>query len=616
MFDAVRKFQTPAKILLGLIALSLVGFAANSYDGMGSSYIVKVGDQEITHNSLKQELEKSQTPANDETRQTMLDRLVEQAYLSEGMKKMGLAISVEQVKAVILAEATFQENGTFSKKKYETYLKNQNVSEEALVQNLQEQFSLQSLINTIQAGSIFSDTQINQVVSLFAATHIVRSVVINPADYVKKMTVTDEVLQKFYQEHQANYLIPAAAKIEYIKLSAAQLANKQRVSDEEAKQYFDSNQKQYAKPERDVAHILLKFPDGADAAEKEKIKVKAAKVLAEVKANPNEFAKLAQKYSQDTLSAQNGGNLGFFAQDGLMVKPFEEAAFTLKPGEISDLVETQFGYHILKVIAVKDAPKFAEVKDEVIAQLKQQKAAKLFNLEVGKLKDSVFANVKELNTTAKQLGLAVEQDDQWISKEIAAQAKLPEKLVMAIFSDDVFKNKHNSEVIDLGEQTVMVVRVKETRAARTIGFAEAKPSVEKAFIAQEALKLAQEDAKAQLVKLRKGEPVNLNWDKEPTTLTSEVAGNTMPIDVYKEMLALKVSKEKPGFVLVSLENAPPVLLKIEDVVIPKHDEQMAAAIKGQLQQLQVNSVISGYVQVLKQKIKQKMGQQKLIETEK
>lgn len=614
MFDAVRKFQTPAKILLGLIALTFVGFTASSYDGMGSPYIVKVGNQEIAENDLKQELERSQIPANDETRQAILNRLMDQAYLTEGLSQMGLAISVQQAKDAILSEPSFQENGTFSKVKYEAYLKGQNVNEDTLVQSLQKQFAMQSFIGTLQAGSVFSDSQINQVISLFAATHIARSAMINPADYTSKVEVTDAALQKFYQSRKAGFLVPEAAKIEYIELSVAALAEKQTVSEDEAKKYFESNAKQYAKAERDVAHILIKFPDGADAAAKAKTKAEAQKVLTEVQANPKQFAELAKKYSQDTVSAENGGSLGFFVQDGTMVKPFEDAAFALKPDQISGLVETQYGYHILKLLSVKDAPKFADIKDQIIAQVKQEKASKAFNAQVDKLAESVFLNSKELNTTAKELGLTVGQMDDWLSKESAAQAKLPEKLITTIFSDEVLKNKHNSEPVDLGNQTVMVVRVKETRPARTIDFAEAKPELEKDFVAEEALKLAKEDAKTILAKLKKGEQVNLNWDKEPLALTAQMATSIMPQETYKELISLRVSKDKPGYVMVNLDKAPPVLIKVEDVQVPERNEQLIAGIRGQLQQLQVNALLDEYVKILKQNIKQKAGQQKLTDS--
>lgn len=617
MFDVVRKYQTPAKIILGLIAITFVGFAANGYDNIGSAYLVKVGNQQITLNDLKNEMDRSQTPDSDDARKAILNRLIDTAYIDQGLKQMGVVVSVAQVKDAILAEPSFQENGVFSRAKYEAFLKKQFGTEEALVAALQKQFALQSFLGTLQAGSIFSDSQANQAIGLFAANHVIRMAVVNPADYIEKIKVTDEALQKFYKEHQAEYRIPEAAKIEYIELSVATLADKQAVSDEEAKKYFDANPKQYAKAEREVAHILIGFPEGADAAAKAKAKAEAEKVLSEAKANPKQFAELAKKYSQDPGSAQNGGNLGFFAQDGTMVKPFEDAAFALQVDQISPLVETQFGYHILKLVAVKDMPKFADVKDQIVTQLKQEKASKVFNTQVDKLTESVFLNSKELNTTAKELGLDVKvmeagAVDGWVSKENATQIGLPEKLITTIFSNEVIKNKHNSEPVDLGNQTVMVVRAKETRPERAISFAEAKSNVEKAFIKEESLRLAREDSKAILAKLKKGETVsNLDWQKEPMLLNAQNASSFMSSDIYKEIISSRVSKDKPGFVVMQNPTAPPVIVKIEETQVPEQSKELITAVRRQLQQGQANNLMYGFIQMLKQSMKQKTGQERL-----
>ncbi len=608
MFDTVQKYQTTAKILLGLVALTFVGFGVSTVASPGSDYILKVGNQKISEHDLTRMLGRTGQNATDEVRQSIFNTLVQQNYLIEGAEAMGLSVSPEQIKKVIVSEPAFQENGQFQQAKFNEYLSQQHLSEEAFVADLKKQFYVQSVLNLVQAGQVVSDAQAKQAMGLLQATRQVRTVTFNTESQAASVAVDDAKLQAHYQANQKNYALPQAVKFEFVVLSAKDLADKQTVTDAEIKAFFEKNQAN-SHSQRQVAHILFAVPKGADDAAKAAVKAKAEAVLKQAKAKPAEFAALAKQHSQDPGSAAKGGDVGFFAQDGTMVKPFEEAAFRLPEGQISDLVETEYGYHILKVLAVKEPGNLAQNKDQIVAQLKLEKAAAALRAQKEKMADLAFNQPNELNTLAKALGVKVEQQANWMTQAEAEQNQMPAEWVQALFSADALKNKHNSDPIQVGD-ALWVVRPTEVRAAATLPFAEAKERVKADYVRQQAQKQAMAAAKAALAQVQQGQAPALSWSPVQA-LSADVARMQLPPEAYRQILAAKVSDGKPAYVL--LEGLPaPVLMEIQSVKLP---EDMAAQLpqaKAVLSQQQANGVLSRYLKYLETQIKTKQGAQKVV----
>ncbi|WP_434777462.1 peptidylprolyl isomerase [Neisseria sp. Ec49-e6-T10] len=619
MFHAVEKFQTPAKIILGLIALTFVGGVGYQFSDMGGpegSYITAVGDSSVSTEEIKNIIEAQQLEQSDQMNEAVYIQLLRQKYLIEAAKRMGFVVSQDELtkklKEEIIAIQAFQENGTFSQKKYDEFLKSRNITERLFVQarlkEMTEQAYLMDMFTILQMGQFSTEQQIEQLTKIQTAVKVVRTTLFNPERYIDKVVVNDKDLQKFYDTRKEDFAQKAAIKMDVLTLSIPELAAKETITDAEIKAFFDANQARFNRPERQVSHILLTVPAGADETEKEKVKKEAEKVLAEVKANPNDFAALAKKYSKDP-SAANGGDLGYFAQDGTMVKAFEDAAFSMKKGEVSThLVETPFGYHILKVMNIKEGKKTVqEVKAQIEPELKLQKAQASFADKQKKLVELTSKHNTELTTAAKELGLTVQSIPEWMTKEQLTTLNFPEAAVNAIFTDNVLNGK-NSGLITVDANTVFVMRAKETQQAKTFTLAEIKPKVEAVFKLEEAKKLALKAAQDADAKLTKGETVEgITWDKETTDLTLDKM-QALPEETRKALVSLRVKKDQPAY-LVSDTIQGPLLIKVESEKEADSQirEMVANQIKGLLNNVTIDRNSAAYLRYLATILKEKSG---------
>jgi len=300
MFATVEKYSGPAKIMLGLIALTFVGFGAGGIIATGSDYIVKVGGEKIS----TQNVQEAQREQNLGSGQDALAYLTERAYLAEGAKMMGIGVSEAQLKQVIVDDPGFHdENGRFSEAKFRLFLQQGGLTEERFLENLRNSFALQNLVNLAGGGNIVSSAQAEQYAALMLADREIRSIALDPKTFAAQIKADDAALKAYYDKDKSKYRLPQAVKYQYIELSPRTLAESQKVGEDELKKAFEEQQKNAA-PTREVAHIMLKTE--GDAA---KTKAEAEKILAEAKAAPEKFAELAAKYSQDAGTAQTGGSL-------------------------------------------------------------------------------------------------------------------------------------------------------------------------------------------------------------------------------------------------------------------------------------------------------------------
>ncbi|MGO3858885.1 MAG: peptidylprolyl isomerase [Neisseriaceae bacterium] len=611
MFDAVRKFNTPAKILLGFVALTFVGFGATSLTG-GEPYIAKVGDQAVTEGDIRQALERLGEVGTPEVKEGIYASLLRRAYLIAGAEKMGVTVSIEQIKQAIVQEETFRNENGFNEELYQNYLQQQRMTETQLIEQLRKEFALNSVLSMVQAGQIVSDAQASQVANIWNARYTLRTAVIDPRAFAAEVAVDDAKLNAYYTEHKAQYVLPLAVKMSSVALTPESVQSKVSVSDEELKKYYDDHVNQMFQPERRVSHILLAFADETPEA-KAAAKKKAEAVLKEAKANPSQFAALAQKHSDDPGSAANGGDLDYFGKNGMMVKPFEDAAFSLAKGQVSDLVETQFGYHILLVTDIKQAPSFDGLKAELTQKLRQEKAQKLVHAEREQLSELAFNNNKDLKPVAEKLGLTVRTEDAWLTEAEAKAQGMPEALITALFSDDVVKQKFNSEPIDLPDGSVVVVRAQDVRPKTEQTLAQVKDQVRAAYVAQEAEKLAAARAVDVAKRLQKGETVALNWMPAQTIVGSDIQ-KQFPEAAAQQVLRLGSSLKQPAYLNMDFQGQN-LIIKVEGITVPELSDEDKAKDKGMLAELRANDVLSSYLAYLERTVKAKGGTQKLSDAE-
>ena len=600
MFSAVEKYNGPAKIMLGLIALTFIGFGASTVAAPGSDYIVKVGDEKISTQNVQAAVREEGLESNQDALTVLTDR----AYLYEGARAMGINVSLEQLKQVIMADKGFQdENGRFNEQKFRNFLAQSGMTEDQLIEKLRHQFELQNVANLAANGNIVSSQQLERIVKLMQAEREIRTAVVDPRNFAAGVKVDDAALKAYYDKDKSKYLIPKAVKFEYIELSAKTLADRQTVSEEEVKKAFAERQAS-AQPKQEVSHIMFALAQGGDKA---KIKAEAEKVLAEAKASPDNFAALAQKYSQDTATAQSGGALGVVDKSSALPEEFKAAIAKLNKGDIA-LVESTAGFHIVRITNTQGQQSFDEAKASLEAELKQKKAQQALAQMRQTLSQTTFDFPDSLKVAAEKTGLPIQSHNEWLSRQNAVQQNIPAEWLEVLFSDEVFKKKHNSDVITVGD-TSWVLRATETREESTPAFEQVKEQVRTAYVNSESAKAAMEQAKKLLAELQKGGKPELAWSEKETLSASDARLRLSP-QALAVLAKAHPTDGKPAYALLEGQPAP-LLVEVLSSKVQKADADESKKLKNELAQRTGLGMYTGLLAYLKTNIPLKQGAQKL-----
>ena len=600
MFSAVEKYSGPAKIMLGLIALTFIGFGASTVAAPGSDYIVKVGDEKISTQNVQSAVREEGLESNQDALTVLTDR----AYLYEGARAMGINVSLEQLKQVIMDDKGFQdENGRFNEQKFRNFLAQSGMTEDQLIEKLRHQFELQNVANLAANGNIVSSQQLERIAKLMQAEREIRTAVVDPRNFAAGIKVDDAALKAYYDKDKSKYLIPKAVKFEYIELSAKTLADRQTVSEEEVKKAF-AEQQSSAQPKQEVSHIMFALTQGGDKA---KIKAEAEKVLAEAKAAPDNFASLAQKYSQDTATAQSGGALGVVDKSSALPEEFKAAIAKLNKGEIA-LVESTAGFHVVRITNTQGQQSFDEAKASLEAELKQKKAQQALAQMRQTLSQTTFDFPDSLKAAAEKTGLPIQSHNEWLSRQNAVQQNIPAEWLEVLFSDEVFKKKHNSDVITVGD-TSWVLRATETREESTPAFEQVKEQVRTAYVNSESAKAAMEQAKKLLAELQKGGKPELAWSEKETLSASDARLRLSP-QALAALAKAHPTDGKPAYALLEGQPAP-LLVEVLSSKVQKADADESKKLKNELAQRTGVGMYTGLLTYLKTNIPLKQGAQKL-----
>ena len=600
MFSAVEKYNGPAKIMLGLIALTFIGFGASTVAAPGSDYIVKVGDEKISTQNVQAAVREEGLESNQDALTVLADR----AYLYEGARAMGINVSLEQLKQVIMDDKGFQdENGRFNEQKFRNFLAQSGMTEDQLIEKLRHQFELQNVANLAANGNIVSSQQLERIAKLMQAEREIRTAVVDPRNFAAGIKVDDAALKAYYDKDKSKYLIPKAVKFEYIELSAKTLADRQTVSEEEVKKAF-AEQQSSAQPKQEVSHIMFALTQGGDKA---KIKAEAEKVPAEAKAAPDNFASLAQKYSQDTATAQSGGALGVVDKSSALPEEFKAAIAKLNKGDIA-LVESTAGFHVVRITNTQGQQTFDQAKASLEAELKQKKAQQALAQMRQTLSQTTFDFPDSLKAAAEKTGLPIQSHNEWLSRQNAVQQNIPAEWLEVLFSDEVFKKKHNSDVITVGD-TSWVLRATETREESTPAFEQVKEQVRTAYVNSESAKAAMEQAKKLLAELQKGGKPELAWSEKETLSASDARLRLSP-QALAALAKAHPTDGKPAYALLEGQPAP-LLVEVLSSKVQKADADESKKLKNELAQRTGVGMYTGLLTYLKTNIPLKQGAQKL-----
>ncbi len=444
-----------------------------------------------------------------EARRNILDGLITERVLAKDVADKHLSVSDQALRQTILSmPGMLDSEGKFDGERYKSLLAMRGMTPQIFEARLRRDIALQQMDSAIQSSVFVPNTVASLVSDLYEQERTVQQLLFKPSDYVSQVKVTDEMVKEYYDKNGVQFEIPEQVKANYVVLDRNAVASQIQVSDADIKSYYDQNQKRYSVDEqRRASHILLTVQKGASAADKAAVKDKAEKLVAQLRKNPGDFAKLAKENSQDPGSAEQGGDLGFFGK-GMMVKPFEDAVYKLKEGEISDPVESEFGYHIIKVTGIKPASvkSLAEVKNEVAGEIKKQLAAKKYSELAEVFSNTVYEQSDSLKPVADKLGLKIETLDNVTRtpnpKQPADAPYNQPKFLQALFSDEAIKNKRNTEAVEVAPSTLIAGHVLEYKPVTKRPLDEVRAMVRERLVQAEAAKLARKAGEEKLAQLK------------------------------------------------------------------------------------------------------------------
>lgn len=619
MFDAVRNNKKIVQVFLVLIALPFAFFGVESFrDGGAGVDVAKVGEVKISQQEFQQAVREQQDRLrgqlgeldpkvldNPEFRQAILDDLIDQRLLFQEVRKRHLFASDDAVRQAIMAVEAFQDNGQFSQQRYEALLSAQGMSPAGFEAQVRQDLALQQLAGTIGRSGIVSQRVTDKVLALQSEARHVQEFVLPVENYVAKVKLEDGAAKKFYDENTEQFRIPDQAKVEYVVLTPESLAVE--VSEAEIKAWYDGHKERYQQPEeRRASHILI----AAEKLGKDKARQKAEEVLREVQAKPAAFAELARKHSDDPGSASQGGDLGFFGR-GMMVKPFEDATFALRDGEVSGIVESDFGFHIIKLTGqhvAREKP-LAEVRGEIERELKSSAVARKFAEAAESFSNMVYEQSDSLQPVAEQFKLKIQRSD-WIGREAnpAAGVLGNAKLLAAVFSDDTIQNKRNTEAVEVAQNTLVAARIAEYQPASVQPLAGLQATIEKLLVNQEAQKLARADGEARLAALQSGTD-KLAWGADK--VVSRMDARLLPPQAAP--LVFRMDKSKlPGYAGVDLPGKGYALYRLSKVTPGAAlDTARRQGLQGQLRSLAAQQEVAMYLSALRARYKVDVNQKAL-----
>lgn len=435
-------------------------------------------------------------------RHSVLDKLIDQLLLDQQARATHIRVGDEQVKNAIRAMPEFQKEGQFDNERYLNLLSRAGLTPQNFSESIRQDLVRQNWTGGLVGTEFALPGEINRIDALLQQTRDVTLYRVPVAPLMDKITVSDEEIQSYYKAHEKQFMQPDQVKVNYLLLDVAALQKDVKVTDQDIKDYYDQHQDLYRTHERrHVAHILI--ADKTSAGQKQ-----ADELLAKLNAGAD-FAKLAADASADKLSARKGGELDWF-EKGVMDPAFDQAAFALaKTGDLSAVVKSQFGYHIIKLLGVEaeQLRPFADVKKDVEAKLRQDKSHELLLDKQQQLADLSFENPDSLDPVAEKLGLKV-QTSAFFSAASAPAPFNDAKAKQQAFSDSLREQNTNSELITLGDDKAMVLHIADFKHTAVRPLADVKNDVTAALKQSKAEAEAQKQAEQLLVKLSKGENVD------------------------------------------------------------------------------------------------------------
>lgn len=578
MFKFVEKNKRFVKGIMIAVTIFFIVWGVGGYLSMvgDTGEVAKVGDARIYKQNVDNAMQEN--PQQNDKTQTLFG-LINRQLLINNVNDHYMTVTTEQLQNEISKISIFKEKGEFSAVKYKKFLKSRFIGLDQFEKDISDQILLNDFINFFKSSYISSSLFNEQFALLLSRERQVSSYAITAKSFFPSITINESDINSFYASNINDFKTKEMAKVEYIKLDTENITNSIKISEEEINQYLKTHQENQLATKIHIAHILFAVPKDASASTQNEIKEKAIKVLKEVKANPKKFAQYAKEYSQDQATAPKGGDLGFVSR-GVMVLPFEEAAFKLKANEISDIVSTVYGYHIIKSYGTEIINQ-NQLKKLAINEIKKQKSKNLISQAIESFTDGIFKESQSYSLVAKEFSTPI-LTSNWILKDETKGMFASKDVQEAIFSPNSIKNRVNSNVIDLKDGEYLSLRIIDYKPSklRLIKDQDVKDEIIEKLKLQKGTLMTFTEGQKILESLNKGlrevpfsNPQKINILAQSESLNAMTLKQIFGTSIKKLPAYTGAISPKNEFIIYKItgENINPNLLKQNQEIIKQFD---------------------------------------------
>ncbi len=618
MLEKIREgSQGPwAMIIIGLVVLSFVFAGVGSYlTSSGGSAAAIVNGEEISQQTLERAYQNqrarmeaqygegisslfSSEGYTEQFRQSVLERLIGEELIKQKAQELGLRVSDRQIRDSILKMQEFQVGGEFNNDRFQGILRQNNFSPADFRDYLRVQLTREQLTRALTATAFVLPGEAEQAFRLQQQTRDARYLQINAEPFAANIEVSEDDINNYYQANITAFDTEEQVELAYVMLSVEDLKQDVEVSDENVATWYDENKGRFVQEEqRRVSHILIEFGEDEDKAKEE-----AEQLLQQINDGEN-FAELAKAHSDDTFSAENGGDLDFITPD-MMDPAFDEAAFNLKSeGDVSGVVESEFGYHIIKLTELKPetVTPLEEVRDDIRDQIATEKATEKFFELQNRMAEVAFEMPDSLEEVANIAQTKVETTGLFTRTTPPAPINTPNAIEVA-FSEELIQDRVNSDIIELDDNTIAFIRVKAHEPQRTQELAEVKEGIEATLRAQKAQKAAEEWALTVSEKLNADEDVsdmlseqNVEWQ---TAEKISRQGGELARNMVDSLFALSVDGKRRDVTLLTSGDVGLVeLIKVNHAAEP--DPTTLATMRQRMAAMDSQQTYQSFVEALR-----------------
>ena len=502
------------KALFLVIALVFVFFGIGSFgDDSQVQIVVTVDDEPITlqefqrayrnvesnYREIYKERFTPELAQQMNLRQQTLDQLVDARLLAKEARRIGFSASDEDVRQEIATSPTFHSFGAFSPDRYRRLLRYLRMTPQEFEEQQRDRLVIERFQKFMDGSIRATDYEVEELFRFEQEQVNLAFLKIASADLVDIVTISEQQVREFYTNNSESFRIPERVRLHYVSYSPEDFETEVSVSEEDVLDFYNTHKDDRFTEEKQVQarHILFSIADSASDERRADTRSTAQMILERARAG-EDFTALAKEYSQDTGTASNGGDLGFFGR-GRMVKPFEEAAFGMDVGQVSDLVETTFGFHIIKVEAIQPEHirPLEEVADTVTEELLEQKSRTIAEKRAREDRNKI-ADGMTLLQFAKSVGLEAEETPLVTQNETIPGLGHRPKLVETAFGQSPGQISDPVQV----ENTWFLVSLAERVPSRIPEFTVVQEEAEERYRSEQAERLAQEKADKLLTKLK------------------------------------------------------------------------------------------------------------------